>query len=131
MEWSGRYYPLHAPQLIEPQEALPAFPKWLYPLLRRTEIYLRLERLAGPELPVEQKMRRILVFGAGVVGSIYAGKLLEELTEQGLVLVDDAKGKLERIPVKITDQLAPEDAYDLVLVIVRKKPGLFQPAYAG
>jgi 2-dehydropantoate 2-reductase len=36
------------------------------------------------------------------------------------VLVDDASGMLERIQLPVTDRLAPDDAYDLVLVVVRK-----------
>ena len=85
--------------------------------------------------PSRQTIRNILVYGAGVLGSLYAGKLhqagfevtllargkrLIELNEQGLVLIEDSSTKLEHIPVRITDRLAPEDGYDLVLVVVRK-----------
>ncbi len=83
----------------------------------------------------EHKICRILVYGAGVLGSLYAGKLhqagyevtllargkrLEELRNQGLVLIEDGSSRLEHYPVQVTDCLDPEDAYDLVLVIVRK-----------
>lgn len=136
MEWRGREYMLRSPQLLGPQEALPAFPGWMRYLLRRTNAYLMLQRAAAPELPPERKMRKILVYGAGVLGSLYAGKIhqagydvtllargqrFEEIHEHGLALVDAAAGdKLERIPVRVTDNLAPEDSYDLVLVVVRK-----------
>lgn len=80
--------------------------------------------------------QKILVFGAGVLGSLYAarlyqagfdvtllarGKRLEELREYGgLRVIDDLTGKLEQIPIPITDRLQPNDSYDLVLVVVRK-----------
>ena len=135
MEWHGRVYTLRSPQLIEPEGALPSFPSWLHGLLRHTEVYLKAERASGPELPSGHKIRKILVYGAGVLGSVYAGKLHQagyevtllargkrwvELQEQGLVLVKDGATKLEQMPVRVIDQLAPDDAYDLVLVIVRK-----------
>lgn len=135
IEWRGRVYRLRQPQLIQPQEALPAFPGWLHPLLRRTDVYLQMERAVPPELAPDQDMRRILVYGAGVLGSLYAGKLhqagydvtllargqrLAELREHGLILVEDGTGMTDRIPVPLADHLAPEDAYDLVLVVMRK-----------
>lgn len=135
MEWRGGVYHLVAPRLIEPQEAVPAFPKWLHPLLRNTKIYLKLDRGGPPELPGGKMIRKILVYGAGVLGSLYAGKLaqagyevtllargprLEELQRDGLVLVDDATGIREQIPIQVTARLAPDDSYDLVLVVVRK-----------
>lgn len=80
-------------------------------------------------------MRRVLVYGAGVLGSLYAGKLhqagydvtllargqrLEELRERGLILVEESSGKREEIHMPVIDRLDPDDAYDLVLVVVRK-----------
>ena len=135
MQWRGRFYPLRSPQLITPQEALPAFPGWQRRLLKQTQVYLKLERAAAPELSPNQPIRRILVYGAGVLGSLYAGKLhqagynvtllargqrLAELREQGLLLVEDGSDRLEQFPVQVTDRLDPADAYDLVLVVVRK-----------
>jgi deazaflavin-dependent oxidoreductase (nitroreductase family) len=35
-----RSYAVDRPRLAEPYEALPSFPRWMYRLLRRTEIYL-------------------------------------------------------------------------------------------
>ena len=93
------------------------------------------EDKVSPGLLPEQTISKILVYGAGVLGSLYAGKLqqagfevtllargkrLEELREHGLVLVDDESNQEEHIPVHLTERLAPEDAYDLVLVVVRK-----------
>lgn len=135
MEWRGGVYHLVAPRLIDSQEAIPAFPKWLHPLLRNTKIYLKMDRSGPPELSDGQTFHRILVYGAGVLGSLYAGKLtqagydvtllargprLEELQRDELVLVDDATGDREQIPVRVTARLAPDEAYDLVLVVVRK-----------
>jgi 2-dehydropantoate 2-reductase len=147
MEWRGRMYTLRAPRLIGPLAALPAFPEWVQRLLDRTEIYLQLERAAIPELPPEREIRKVLVYGAGVLGSLYAGKLhqagydvtllargqrLAELREHGLILVEDGTGRLEHFPVRVISELAPEDAYDLALVIVRKNqvPGVL-PDFAA
>ncbi|RPJ50972.1 MAG: methyltransferase domain-containing protein [Chloroflexi bacterium] len=96
---------------------------------------IKLEGAVGPALPREQKIRTILVYGAGVLGSLYAGMLhqagyevtllargerLAELRRHGLVLIEDSNGKVTRMPVQVTDRLAPGDAYDLVMVVVRK-----------
>ncbi len=81
------------------------------------------------------EIRRILVYGAGVLGSLYAGRLsqagfdvtllargqrLEDLRRHGLLLLADGAEQPEQIPVQVTDRLDPDDAYDLVLVVVRK-----------
>jgi deazaflavin-dependent oxidoreductase (nitroreductase family) len=44
MEWRGDRISVHNPVLIDPQHALPVFPKWLHRLLRHTEVYLKLEQ---------------------------------------------------------------------------------------
>ena len=77
---------------------------------------------------------KILVFGAGVLGSLYAAKLhqagqavtllargrrLAELREHGLVLEDGASGARTNAAVDVVERLAPEDAYDLIMLIVR------------
>ncbi len=131
MQWRGGFYALRSPRLIQPEEAVPAFPQWLRPLLRRTEVYLQMERALQPDA----RLRRVLVYGAGVLGSLYAGKLrqagydvtllargqrLAELRARGLILVDEASDKREEIPVPVIDRLDPGNAYDLVLVVVRK-----------
>jgi len=78
---------------------------------------------------------RILVYGAGVLGSLYAaglqeaghdvtmlarGQRLADLHQHGLVLEDDATGQQRCVDVGIIHQLLPEDAFDFVLVVVRK-----------
>ena len=114
----------NTPQLRE--RTVPGFYNWLHGMLKRA---------AAPELSPDQPIRRVLVYGAGVLGSLYAGKLhqagynvtmlargqrLAELREQGLLLVEDDRDNVEQMPVQVTDRLDPEDTYDLVLVVVRK-----------
>lgn len=76
---------------------------------------------------------KILVFGAGVIGSVYGGRLalaghdvtllargrrLAVLREQGLWLAH--RGRRQQVAVGVTERLAAGDAYDWVLVPVRK-----------
>lgn len=78
---------------------------------------------------------KILVYGAGVLGSLYAAKLheagqdvtilargqrLRDIRENGIVLVDDESGRQTTADVRVSDQLAPDDDYELVMVLVRK-----------
>jgi 2-dehydropantoate 2-reductase len=82
---------------------------------------------------------RILVYGAGPLGSLFAARLkqaghevsllarggrLADLLEHGLVLRDVITGQQTVTPVQVVDGLAPQDAYDLVLVIMRKNHAL-------
>jgi len=84
---------------------------------------------------------RILVYGAGVVGSQYAallhraghdvsllarGQRLADLREHGIVLQAVDTGQRTVARPKVVDRLAPEDAYDLVIVATRKNqvPGV-------
>ncbi len=79
---------------------------------------------------------RILVYGAGVIGSLYAAKIanskhhevsiiardkrLIELKENRL-LIKHMKGRdIEKANVNIIPELDPEDIYDYILVTVRK-----------
>ena len=77
---------------------------------------------------------RILVFGAGVIGSVYAGQLLHaghdvtmlargrrlaDLTESGLVLDNAESGQREVLPVTAVDAPGPAARYELVIVAVR------------
>lgn len=77
---------------------------------------------------------RILVFGAGVLGSLYAARLAEtgndvtilargsratEIREHGLVIVDGLSGRRSESRVAVIEALDPDDAYDLVIVLVR------------
>ncbi len=76
---------------------------------------------------------RILVYGAGVLGSLYAARLQEsghdvsilargqrlaDLSEHGIVLEDLNTGRRTTTRVNLVEQLAPEDAYDLVVVLL-------------
>lgn len=75
---------------------------------------------------------RILIFGAGVIGSIYAMKLMEagidvslfarserfrSLQNKGLQYND--KGTVRSVPVKVMDTLENDDVYDYIFVTVR------------
>ncbi|MGC9399562.1 MAG: ketopantoate reductase family protein [Anaerolineae bacterium] len=77
----------------------------------------------------------ILVYGAGVLGSLYAARLhaaghkvallargqrLADLQEHGVVLEDALTGERTVTQVPLVTALAPDDAYELVLVIMRK-----------
>ena len=79
---------------------------------------------------------RILVVGAGVIGSVYAGKLLEaghdvvllargrrlsDLQAHGLVLVDAGSGRRTEVAVPLLSQPVVGCGYDLVLVPVRSE----------
>jgi 2-dehydropantoate 2-reductase len=78
---------------------------------------------------------KILVYGAGVLGSVYAARLhgsgqdvsilargqrLEELREHGVVLEDAVTGQRTAAHVPVVEELAADDAYDWVLVVMRK-----------
>jgi 2-dehydropantoate 2-reductase len=77
---------------------------------------------------------RILVLGAGVIGSVYAAKLLQagddvvmlargtrlnDLRAHGLVLEDSESKQRTELPVSATDAPGANEQYDLVLVPVR------------
>lgn len=83
-----------------------------------------------PEPPL-----RVLIFGAGVLGSLYGARLaaagndvailargqrLGELRARGVVLEDVRSGARTVTPVRIVSELAPDDPYDVVVVLVRK-----------
>lgn len=83
-----------------------------------------------PEPPL-----RVLIFGAGVLGSLYGARLAEagndvavlargrrlgELRARGVVLEDVRSGARTATPVRIVSELAPDDPYDVVVVLVRK-----------
>jgi len=76
----------------------------------------------------------ILVFGAGVLGTLYAQRLQEaghrvsllargsrlaDLREHGIVLENGHAGRWTTVGVNVVDALAPGDAYDLAIVLVR------------
>ena len=79
---------------------------------------------------------RILVVGAGPIGSLYAGRLalaghevelaargerLAALRDSGLRLVDGASGREDRAPVRVVEAGDPAAAYDAAIVAVRSE----------
>ena len=77
---------------------------------------------------------RILVLGAGVIGSVYTGKLLQaghevvllargprlvDLQTHGLILEDAQSGNRSVLPVPSVSEPVADDRFDLVLVSVR------------
>jgi len=77
---------------------------------------------------------RILIYGAGVLGSLYAARLaesghdvtllargqrLEELRCHGIVLLDEESQRETITQVALTDHLHPDDVYDLCMVVMR------------
>ncbi len=82
---------------------------------------------------------KILVYGAGPLGSLFAARLHEaghevsllargqrlvDLREHGVVLVDTQTNQKTVARPHIVEHLDPQDAYDLVLVIMRKNRAL-------
>jgi len=78
---------------------------------------------------------KILVYGAGVLGSLYAarlkdsgqevailarGKRLAEIREHGIVLEDATTGQRTSTAIQAVERLGPQDAYDLVVVLMRR-----------
>ncbi len=84
----------------------------------------------------------ILVYGAGVLGSLYAARLqeagqhvsllargqrLQDTREHGIVLEDVLTGQTTTTHVKVVEQLGPDDRYDLAVVVMGKHqvPAIF------
>ena len=80
-----------------------------------------------------------MVYGAGPLGSLFAARLqqggndvsilargqrLADLREYGIVLHDVQSDKRTVTRVNVVEALAPDDAYDLVLVVMRKNNAL-------
>jgi len=78
---------------------------------------------------------KTLIYGAGPLGSLYAhllhqagkdvtilarNKRYDFIKENGVVLINEFTGEKEPSRVRVVDKLAEEDAYDLVLVLIRK-----------
>ena len=78
---------------------------------------------------------KTLIFGAGPIGSVYAhllhkagkdvtilarNKHFDFIKENGLVLVNEFTGKRDTAKVNVVDKLDETDAYDLVVVAMRK-----------
>jgi 2-dehydropantoate 2-reductase len=77
---------------------------------------------------------KILMIGAGVLGSLYAARLQEagnqvtllargqrvqELQQHGIILEEVKTGKRSTTRVDVIDRLSPDDPYDLAVVLVR------------
>ncbi len=77
--------------------------------------------------------KRILFFGAGVIGSLYAGKLalsgqnvtllargkrLEELQQKGLILFSEKFGE-EKPKISVISELKSDDMYDYIFITLR------------
>lgn len=86
-----------------------------------------------------QRRTKILVYGAGPLGSLFAARLqqggndvsilargqrLDDLRDHGIVLVDVQTQRKTVTQVNVVKALTPEDVYDLVLVIMRKNNAL-------
>jgi 2-dehydropantoate 2-reductase len=84
-------------------------------------------------------MKKILVFGAGPLGSILAARLhqggqdvsllargqrLTGLRSHGVCLRNWFTGEEETIPVPLIERFSTEDFYDLVIVVMRKNSAL-------
>ena len=78
---------------------------------------------------------RVLVFGAGPLGSLMAARLheaghevallargqrLADLRNHGVVLQDEASGEREVAHVPLVETLGSDDQYDLVMIVMRK-----------
>lgn len=83
----------------------------------------------------EVQIKKVLIIGAGVIGSFNAARLKEtgkdvtllarghrlaDLHEHGIVLEDARTGRRTTTQVPLVDWLGPEDAYDLAIVVVRR-----------
>jgi 2-dehydropantoate 2-reductase len=80
------------------------------------------------------KNMKILIYGAGVIGSIFAGKLakrgydvtvlargkrFQEIFENGIILKNSLNNKLDTIKTKVIETLIEKDIYDYVIVVVK------------
>lgn len=78
---------------------------------------------------------KILVFGAGPLGTLMAVRLheaghevtilarnerLKQLREHGCVIREEGARSLERARVPVAERLAPDDSYDLVMIVMRR-----------
>jgi 2-dehydropantoate 2-reductase len=74
---------------------------------------------------------KILIYGAGVIGSIFAGKLLrsgidvtilargnryDEITTQGLILKNAMNNNIENYNINLIKKLDKDDLYDFIIV---------------
>jgi len=77
---------------------------------------------------------RVLIYGAGVIGSIFAGKIAQagyevsilarksrykELNESGLILNNAITSNIDTITIPVINSLAEDDIYDYILAVVQ------------
>jgi 2-dehydropantoate 2-reductase len=91
---------------------------------------------------------KILVYGAGVIGSLYAARLrdsgqdvsilargdrLATIKAHGISLEDVLSGRRTETSISVVDRLSPEDSYDLVVVCVGRHqlPSALPPLIAN
>ncbi len=82
---------------------------------------------------------KILIYGAGPLGSLYAVRLIEaghdvsllargqrlkDLQEHGIIIENSVTGEQEQTPVNTVEALLPDDDYELVMVVMRKNQAL-------
>jgi ketopantoate reductase len=87
----------------------------------------------------KERNMKILIIGAGPLGSIFAvrlyqagrdvsllarGSRLEELRQHGVVLENSVTGQQESARVPLVESFGPSDDYDLVMVVMRKNQAL-------
>jgi len=83
----------------------------------------------------KEGVMKILIYGAGVLGSLYAARLhaaghsvtvlargqrLVDLRAHGITLEDLGTGQRTTTHVDVVEQLAPEDVYDVIIVLMRR-----------
>ena len=79
---------------------------------------------------------RILVIGAGVIGSLYATKIaknggtvsilargerFDQIKNDGLIIKSVRSGRMEKVSVNVIDVLEENDYYDFILVTIRSE----------
>lgn len=84
---------------------------------------------------MDDNSKRLLIFGAGVIGSIFAARLsdagfnvtviarggrLTEIRHHGIILEEALSQKRLSAKVKVIETLEPDDKYDLVIVTIRR-----------
>ena len=99
-------------------------------------LHTSLIRWARARAGLREDLMRIVVVGAGVIGSIYRGRLaqaghdvtllarggrLSDLQDHGLLLQDAQSGQRTKISVPLLAELSRDDQYDLALVPVRSE----------
>ena len=102
--------------------------------LQRRVGYAPLLRKISAEKKERERTMDILVYGAGVIGSVYAARLKAaghnvsllargqravSLRTHGIQLEDASTGRRTTTQVSVVEHLAPTDSYDVVLVTVR------------